>query len=126
MSPDIPSARVLIVDQSLESREVLRALLERSGAATIEATRFDEAASLAVRERPDLIVVDVDSDTSANHDATRQLAAAARRTGAPIVVLGKLGRRESPLEGGEYVAKPYHYGSLLRKIEDVLEHRRAA
>ncbi len=56
--------RVLIVDESAESREVLRTLLERHGATTIEADRPEQAVQLADSFRPDLIVLDAESDRS--------------------------------------------------------------
>ena len=62
------SPRVLIVDRSRESREVLRTLLERRGATTIEADRPEQAVQLADSLRPDLIVLDAESD----HSATRR------------------------------------------------------
>ncbi|MGI9457025.1 MAG: response regulator [Aeoliella sp.] len=126
LSGELRNPCVLIVDQSAESREVLRALLERSGRMAIEASRPDEAAEVTERERPQLIVVDADSDRSAGGEATLRLHRAARRTDTPIVVLGQVGRVKTPLAPGEWVAKPYHYGDLLRRIEDVLEQRRAA
>lgn len=120
------SDRVLIVDQSAESREVLRALLARTGTASIEATRAGEALSLAAQLRPQLIVLDADSDSSENHAASRELTAAARRTNTPIVLLGKISGPELALHPHELLAKPYHYGQLIRRIEGVLEQRRAA
>lgn len=126
VSVDQNSHRVLIVDRSAESREILRTLLERSGTAAILAARPDEATTLAVSARPDLIVLDADSDLSEDHQASRQLSDAARRTSTPIVVLGKFSRQTTPLAAGEHLAKPYHYGHLLRKIADVLEEHRAA
>ena len=44
--------RVLIVDASRESREVLRLLLERRGATTIEADRPEQASSWPTRYHP--------------------------------------------------------------------------
>lgn len=118
--------RVLIVDQSAESREVLCALLARSGTAAIEATRAGEALPLAEQLAPQLIVLDVDSDSSENQTATRELAAVARRTNTPIVLLGRITGPELALDPSELLAKPYHYGQLIRRIEGVLEQRRAA
>jgi DNA-binding response OmpR family regulator len=120
------SDRVLIVDKSAESREVLCALLARSGTASIEASRAAEAVSLAQQLRPQLIVLDADSDPSTDRQATRDLTAAARRTNTPIVLLGKITGAEIAFDPSELLAKPYHYGQLIRRIEGVLEQRRAA
>ncbi len=118
--------RVLIVDQSSESREVLAALLARSGTTAIEASRASEALTLTEQLHPELIVLDADSDPSTDLQATRELTAAARRTNTPIVLLGKIAGSHLALDPYELLAKPYHYGNLIRRIEDVLEQRRAA
>lgn len=126
MSTATASDRVLIVDPSAESREVLRELLARSGTAAVEASRIGEAVALAQRLRPQLIVLDADSDPTADRVGLRTLTAAARRTNTPIVLLGKISGAELAIEAAELLAKPYHYGQLLRRIEGVLERRRAA
>jgi DNA-binding response OmpR family regulator len=111
---------VLIIDRSAESREVLRTLLERQGAATLEAERLEQALPLADQFRPDLIVLDVDSDHSATGDATKILREAVGRTDTPIVILGRLRRPCGDLPAGQILAKPYHYGALIRKIDGLL------
>jgi len=110
---------VLIVDRSAESREVLRTILESRGAATLEADRPEQAIPLADRFQPDLIVLDADSDQSTGA-ATENLREVAGRTATPIVILGTLPRPHGEVPPGQIVAKPYHYGQLLRKIDDLL------
>ena len=119
-----PTARVLIVDRSRESRDLLSSLLTRSGAEVLEARCADRGAQLAATERPDLIVVDSEDDGIAASDASSaELAAAAARNACPIVVLGTFRRSASPFVAGQFVAKPYHYGSLIRRIEELLGNR---
>lgn len=112
--------RVLVVDESADCREVLRTLLERHGAATIEARRPDQAIRLADQVRPNLIVFDAESDHSDRGTAGQRLAAAASRTDTPIVILGTVPRTREKLSFGEFVDKPYQYGSLIRKIRALL------
>jgi two-component system alkaline phosphatase synthesis response regulator PhoP len=115
-----PLPRVLIVDESAESREVLRTLLEHRGARTLEAHRLDQAVGLAESFHPHLIVLDAESDRSTGGSATSELREAAERTGTPIVILGRVPSGRGPHTSGQFVAKPYHYGHLLRKIESLL------
>jgi CheY-like chemotaxis protein len=115
-----PPPRVLIVDASAESREVLRTLLELRGAAAIEAQHPEQAAELAARHRPHLIVYDAESDRSNSGRATDDLRAAAHRFDMPIVILGTASHCQPDFPGGQFVAKPYHYGPLIRKIESLL------
>lgn len=122
-------ASVLIVDSQPETREVLRALVERAGAIAIEAHRPEEALVLAAADRPDLILLDLDSDLSKDHCPGRDLQAQAGRMATPIVVLGTSGSDQTDqAENAEaqFVAKPYHYGPLVRRIEDLLAARSSA
>jgi len=112
--------RVLIVDESSDSREVLAALLARYGATTIEARRLDQAVQLANLHQPDLIVLDADSDHSVASAETHDLHAAANRNGTPIVILGTVRDARKRLPSGQIVAKPYHYGPLIAKIDNLL------
>jgi CheY-like chemotaxis protein len=112
--------RVLIVDESAESQEVLRELLGRQGALTVPARRAEQAAELARQHRPDLIVYDAESDHSESLEATRQLVEAASTSDTPVIVLGSVRRYGNVLRDGQFVAKPYHYGQLIRRIEDLL------
>ena len=112
--------RVLIVDESADSREVLRTLLARRGATTIEARKPDQAIQLAELHQLDLIVFDADSDHTASGAGVDDLKAAASRNGTPIVILGTVREARKRLPGGQFVPKPYHYGQLINKIEDLL------
>ncbi len=113
-------ARVLIVDASRESREILRTLLGRQGAEIVETTQVQSARIIAERETLDLIVCDADGDRTPANSATRELARQASRNAIPIVVLGTVHRDLRPLSHGDVVAKPYHYAPLIRKIESLL------
>jgi DNA-binding response OmpR family regulator len=115
-----PCARVLIVDRSGESREVLRSLLVRRGAEVLEAREARQGVDMTERHRPDMVVLDADSPCWATSDSEAQLAAAAARNDIPIVVLGAIKRGASPLAAAEFVAKPYHYAALIRRIEELL------
>jgi DNA-binding response OmpR family regulator len=115
---------VLIVDRSRESRDVLRSVLAHRGAEVLEAGGYTHGAELAADERPDLIVVDAETKPyEVDGVSAARLAAAAARNACPIVVLGTFRRGASPLPTGEFVAKPYHYGALIRRIEELLGHR---
>jgi DNA-binding response OmpR family regulator len=115
-----PAPSVLIIDASHESREVLRLLLERRGARTIEAERVEEAVGLANRCHPDLIVFDAECDRSTGGDATSNLREVADRNDCPIVILGKVHELLGDWAADQIVAKPYHYEPLIRKINSLL------
>jgi DNA-binding response OmpR family regulator len=110
----------LIVDASRESRDVLRTLLEHRGVTTFEVGRPEQAVQLADQFRPHLIVLDAESDQSPGGEPTNVLCEAAARTDTPIVILGKIRQADGEFASGQFVAKPYHYGPLIRKIDDLL------
>jgi CheY-like chemotaxis protein len=113
--------RVLIVDESADSREVLSALLVRHGATILEARRPQQALELAQQEHVDLIVFDAESDCADSPKAAEDLKAAASHNGTPIVILGTVRNTRKRPSGGQFVDKPYHYGQLLNKIEGLLD-----
>jgi DNA-binding NtrC family response regulator len=111
---------VLIVDPSEENREVLRTVLERRGLRTFAAGRVQPGLELARRHRPDLIVLDLEVDDPARAKRPEEVAEQFRSEDAALVLLGSLRRRKSR-PPGEFVAKPYHYGPLVRRIEALLD-----
>ena len=136
---------VLIVDRSQETREVLQTALERRGVRTLAAGGSATGLRLARQHQPDLIVLDLEiEDPSADQFSAPSFGAdtacgacgagvspAIGGTGATptpqntsyqprLVLLGNLRGWRERVPSGEFVAKPYHYGPLIRKIEELL------
>ena len=111
---------VLIVDQSDECREVLRTVLEHRGLRILEADAAETGLELARRHRPDLIVLDMELDASSPTSVTGEFASPCGAKPTPLVVLGSVRRADRP-SAGEFVAKPYQYAPLIRRIEQLLE-----
>ncbi len=124
-----PKSRILIVDASTESREILRTLLQRKGAETLEASGARRASQIVRERQPDLILYDAESEkllsAKAREDAGAldDLGRTTTRSDIPIVVLGTTKRRASPFPTGQFVSKPYHYAPLIRRIEELLAGR---
>ena len=116
-----PRSRVLIVDASAESRDVLCTLLKREGAETLEASGAYLATPMVHQWQPHLVVYDAESERAPSRQAWSDLGRTATRNDIPIVVLGTAKRQISPLPTGQFVSKPYHYGPLIRKIEGLLD-----
>ena len=98
---------VLIVDRSEDTRETLRIALERRGLRTLAASRTRRGLELARLHRPDLIVLDLDLEGSDPEDTYARFAQASQEHRKPM-----------------FVAKPYHYGPLIRRIEEILDATR--
>jgi chemotaxis response regulator CheB len=113
---------VLIVDRWTESRRLLGELLERDGAQVIQAIGARDAAEMAAKLRPNVVVFDAENlDDDCGRTA---LAEAADRIDAPVVVVGTVKRNASPLPTDRFVSKPYHYRHLLRRIGECVDGRR--
>jgi two-component system cell cycle response regulator len=110
---------VLIVDRSEETRDVLRTALERRGLRVLAASRARRGLELLRRHHPDLIVLDLDLVGESSEQTCARFAGVASEQESDLVVLGS---RRPPIAGqeGEFVRKPYHYGPLIRRIEQLL------
>ena len=110
---------VLIVDHSEETREVLQTVLERHGVRTLTTDRAATGAELVRQHHPNLVVLDLEiEDLTAGEFLERPEHAEQPQ----LVLLGSLRRQGDRLPDGEFVAKPYHYGLLIRRIEELLDY----
>ncbi len=110
---------VLIVDRSEETRRVLRTALERHDAQVLEADGACAGLEIARRHHPALIILDLEVDTTPHANWPEQFAQHSRDDAASLIVLGTVRRTGC----GEFISKPYHYGPLIRRIEELLAAR---
>ncbi len=111
---------VLIVDACEENREVLRTALEHRGMRTLATGKAKSGLELAREHHPDLIVLDLEVEATNDAELAAPFAEQSRTDRSPLVLLGTV-RRRPPHPEGEFIAKPYHYGPLLRRIEELLD-----
>ncbi len=112
------SPSVLIVDQSEDSREALRRVLQLRGVEILEANAGPQGLKLARDHHPDVIVLDVDG-SDANDELCDEYAHQADTDRTSLVLLGTA-RRWRGRKPDEFVSKPYQYGPLIRRIEELL------
>ena len=111
---------VLIIDHSADTRQVLRTALERRGLLIFEAERAEIGLKMTRRHHPALVVLDLET-LPAGAEAVREgLDSETENSRIPLVVLGNVRRSEALLPHQSVVQKPYHYGPLIRKIEQLL------
>jgi DNA-binding response OmpR family regulator len=111
--------RVLTI-ASEETREVLQTALERHGMTTVSAGRLQGGVSLASQVRPQLIVVDIESVDAKSEPLLALMAEPADAEGPRLLVLGTYRCQGKPLAQREFVSKPYQYGVLIRRIEELI------
>jgi CheY-like chemotaxis protein len=116
----VPRYSVLIVDPMEETHEVLRSALEPRGVRIFATGEPAQGLVMARRHDPHLIVLDAEQLATVATSVADEFATQSRERSTPVLLIG--GR--APLSGssppGQFVRKPYHYGPLIRKIEELL------
>ena len=78
---------VLIVDDHEKNRKLARDVLRAAGLRTLEASRGDEAISVATDNRPDVILLDLRLPDMNGTEVARQLRSATGTGEIPVVAL---------------------------------------
>lgn len=114
------SVRVILVDDHPTFRAGLRSILERKNFAQVlgEASSGDEAVELAVKLRPDLVIMDLGLPKMSGVQATEEIVGACPET--IVMVLTVSGNERDVLEAAKVGAKGY-----LRKDSDARQIRSA-
>lgn len=110
---------ILVVEDEPNIREGISDALHYQGFHVLTATRGDEALSMALTHRPDLIVLDIMLPKLSGLDVCENL----RKRGAnmPIIFLTAKGREADRIKGLElgaddYVIKPFSVKELIARI----------
>lgn len=119
------SATILHVEDNASNRKIVRDLLASRGYRVVEAVDGEEALAAAQRERPDLILMDVQLPRVSGLEVTRRIKAHPDLCRIPIVAVTSFALsgddRQAFAAGCDaYVAKPYKPKELLRVIEGFL------
>lgn len=117
------SARLLVVDDDAGVRDLLGSVL--AGYAILEAARGDEALALARRERPDLVLLDVQLPGLDGLSVARALAADPATAALPVVFCSGAGPEAAAaavrLAGVfAFVPKPFSPRALRATVERAL------
>ncbi len=119
-------AKILLVEDNDNSRDMLSRRLERRGSAVLAARDGAEGIALARREIRDLILMDMSLPIIDGWEATRQLKADPYTQRIPVIALtahAMEGDRDRALAAGcnDYDTKPVELERLLEKIQAQLE-----
>jgi len=117
--------RVLVVEDHEENRRILRILLTSGGFEMIEAVTGEDGVAAAERERPDLILMDIQLPGLDGYEATRRIKGNPALRHIPIIVVTSYalsGDDAKAFEAGcdAYVTKPFVPRELLAKVQAYL------
>ncbi|MBN1662258.1 MAG: response regulator [Deltaproteobacteria bacterium] len=114
--------KVLIVDDCIELVELFSSVLKRQKYEVSAATRGEEAVDVAQKERPSLIILDVDLPDIDGRAVAARLAEDDDTSGIPIVFLtGLIRKSEESLSSARLkhttLSKPITVDELLRVVD---------
>jgi two-component system cell cycle response regulator DivK len=124
------SATILHVEDNPANRMIVRDLLHFRGYRVVEVVDGEEALGAAEREKPDIILMDVQLPRISGLEASRRIKARAELRHIPIVAVTSFalsGDDQKAIAAGcdAYIAKPYKPRELLQLIEDLLRKARS-
>lgn len=118
-------ARILLVEDNEANRDMLSRRLTRQGFEVSIAVDGGEGVTMAQRDLPDLILMDMSLPVLNGWEATRVLKADATTQMIPVIALtahAMAGDREQAMDAGcdDYDTKPVELPRLLEKINGLL------
>jgi len=122
--------KVLYIEDNEDDVYMLKTRLELLGEFQVLAARDGEkGCEMAVRERPDIILMDLEMPVINGWDATRRLKSEPQTRDIPVVALSAhalSGEREMALAAGcdEFDAKPIAFERLLATLRRLCERRK--
>lgn len=121
------AGRVLVVDDDLTVRDVVRRYLELGGHQVSLADNGEDALRWIAEHEPDLVVLDLMLPGIDGLEVCRRLR---QRSTVPVVMLTALGEEENRIAGlqlgaDDYVTKPFSPRELALRVSSVLRRSRA-
>jgi len=116
---------ILVVDDDRRVVELLSIALTAYGFRVLQAGDGDEALRVALRERPDLVVLDVRLPRKSGFEVCEALRQDPEDPHVPIIMVSAAAETESRLQGlsrgaDDYVAKPFSPKELIARIKRLL------
>ena len=117
--------KILIVEDNPLNMKVIEMTLRAENYILLEASDGGEALEMAMRERPDLILMDIRLPGMSGLEVTRKLREKPAFSHTPIIGLtayAMKGDREKVIESGcdAYLSKPFHPRELRGIIAEML------
>nr|HMQ55925.1 response regulator [Anaerolineae bacterium] len=123
------TSHILVADDNLSAREVLRGLLTKFGYELTFATNGQEALAEAKRIVPDVILLDVMMPGLTGFQVCERIRSDAQLAEVPILLITALDDRESRLQGikagaDDFISKPFDPVELSARVQTILQLNR--
>jgi DNA-binding response OmpR family regulator len=119
-------AKILIAEDERDIRDLIMFTLTFAGHQVVAASNGEEAVSLAQKENPELILMDVRMPRMTGYEACKALKAIDDLRYTPVVFLSAKGQEsevQTGLEVGavDYILKPFSPDQLTERVSSLLE-----
>ncbi len=117
--------KILVVEDNGTNMYIFGRILRKGGHEVIQATSGEEGVEMAIKEKPDLILMDIQFPGIDGMEATRRIRKSEATSETPIIALtsyAMAGDREKALAAGctGYIEKPIDPDTFLAEIEKYL------
>lgn len=125
MNAPIHPATILVIDDEVQMRRLLRRVLEQEGHRVLLVDTGKEGLAHAGTDRPDVIVLDLGLPDVDGLEVLKELRS---WSSVPVLILSVREAEETivnALDSGadDYLTKPFRTGELLARIRALLRHR---
>jgi len=114
-------ARILVAEDERDIRELIGFTLRHHGHTVLTAPNGEEALAVALRELPDLVLLDIRMPRLTGYDVCRRLRAEPSTRDIPIAFLSAKGQ-EAEIQAGmdagatDYILKPFAPDQLINRV----------
>ena len=121
-------ARILAVDDTPESLEILRVRLEANNYEVVTASDGEEGLAMANELRPDLILLDVMMPKLDGISVVRALKKSPELRSIPVILVTAKSDTRDVVEGldaggDDYLTKPFEHSALLARVRSMLRQK---
>lgn len=122
------AGRILVVDDVAETRLVVASALKREGFEVDQADGGEAALAMIERQRPDLVLLDINMPGMSGLDVMRELRA---HQDIPVILVTGLDQEDDRVAGldlgaDDYITKPFFGKELAARVRAALRRAKAA
>jgi two-component system cell cycle response regulator DivK len=117
--------RILVIEDNVRNRYLISFILKGDGFEVIEAITGEDGVEMAQKERPDVVLMDIQLPGIDGYEATRRIRALPEGKDVPVIALtsyAMTGDREKALAAGctGYIEKPLNPDTILDEIRSFM------
>ncbi len=118
--------RILVVEDDVNLRTILKLQLERAGYTVRTAEDGETALRLIDAEMPDLVFLDVMMPGMNGYEVCRRIKSDIATANIPVIMLTARSEQEDKVRGltggaNDYLTKPYELEELLARVKNILQ-----